>query len=447
MTMGGTELDRLLRDVADTLAAACACQPLDRQALSVAGAAFVRLRIPVEDLLSGSLPLLAELPAAVRTDMGAGDSDQDRLRAAELTTAFTTGIVLAMKDRVLSEQQSIQRAAGHALVEAQRGRLDSQRRLQAVFDAAAIAIAICDLDGRIVEANQGLANMIGTEPAMLAGRCVPDLLHPDDRNPTRADIRRVLASGDQPVRVQRRLNRTETGTKWVMLSLSVVAASEGGHSYLVVVGEDITERHYLQQTLEHQARHDALTGLPNRTLLHLQLRATLQNAAPDSQVGLCFIDLDEFKVVNDTLGHRTGDQLLIAVAQRLYTICGTEHFVARVGGDEFVVIIPSSPGKAGLSAFADRILAALSRPIDVDGYRLAISASIGIIEQTAATANPEQMLRDATPRCIWPKPTAAADGACSTPIATLNSCSDTNCRRSFPRRCGATSSTCSTSRW
>lgn len=392
MTMGIADLDRFLSTLAHSLVAAFTAHPPEVSAFEAAGAALVRLRVPAADLLPSSLKVLAALPDIVRGEAACGRSGEDAVLVDQMTTAFAVGFVQALQDRVLSEQESIQLAARRALQEAQRGHIESQRRLQAVFDAAAIAIAICDLEGCIIEANSGMAAMAGRDNAALAGLSVLELLHPDDRASTAADIER-LVSGDQlPFSADRRLDRPGAATSWVMLSLSLVAQPEG---YLVVVAEDITERHHLQQSLEHQALHDALTGLPNRTLLHRRLAEAQRDAAPQSHIGLCFIDLDDFKAVNDTLGHAVGDRLLIAVAERLRAACGDNHVVARVGGDEFVVIIPASRGPIALGELAQRILTTLSDTTEVDGYRLTVSASIGIIEQPAATANPEQMLRAA----------------------------------------------------
>jgi diguanylate cyclase (GGDEF)-like protein len=157
--------------------------------------------------------------------------------------------------------------------------------------------------------------------------------------------------------------------------------------------------HSLQQELHHQAHHDPLTGLPNRVLLYRHLAEALHEGAGGGRIGVCFLDLDEFKTINDTLGHGSGDQLLVALADRLRAcVNGAGHFVARVGGDEFVVVVRDTKGPEDLTELAESMLAELSKPVRLDGHELAVSASIGIVEQAADGADPEELLRvaDAT---------------------------------------------------
>jgi diguanylate cyclase (GGDEF)-like protein len=148
--------------------------------------------------------------------------------------------------------------------------------------------------------------------------------------------------------------------------------------------------------LYHQAHHDPLTGLPNRLLLYGHLETALGAATGDDRIGLCFLDLDEFKTVNDTLGHGSGDRLLVAVAERLRDqVMGAGHFVARVGGDEFVVVVRDSTGSRPLTVLADGILDALAKPVRLDGHELSVSASIGIVEQPAVGCDAEELMRAA----------------------------------------------------
>ncbi|GAA3290034.1 hypothetical protein GCM10020218_059910 [Dactylosporangium vinaceum] len=154
--------------------------------------------------------------------------------------------------------------------------------------------------------------------------------------------------------------------------------------------------HSLQRELHHQAHHDPLTGLPNRVLLYGHLGEALRDAGDGARIGVCFLDLDEFKTINDTLGHGYGDQLLVALADRLRgCVNAAGHFVARVGGDEFVVVVRETKGPDELTELAEAMLEALRRPVRLDGHELAVSASIGIVEQPAAGADPEELLRAA----------------------------------------------------
>ncbi|MFJ8578617.1 putative bifunctional diguanylate cyclase/phosphodiesterase [Micromonospora sp. NPDC093277] len=158
----------------------------------------------------------------------------------------------------------------------------------------------------------------------------------------------------------------------------------------------------------HQATHDPLTDLPNRTLFTERLTAALDDPGRGAdRIGVCFLDLDRFKVVNDTLGHQVGDSLLVSVAQRLRRALG-EHLVARLGGDEFVVLVERTGCTDDAVKVAEAALAAVSEPALVDGHELTVSASIGIVERPVAGTTPVELMRAADSTLHWAK---AAGGA------------------------------------
>ncbi|WP_091613611.1 putative bifunctional diguanylate cyclase/phosphodiesterase [Micromonospora mirobrigensis] len=156
----------------------------------------------------------------------------------------------------------------------------------------------------------------------------------------------------------------------------------------------------------HQANHDPLTGLPNRALLTERLTAAIAGRGAD-RVGVCFLDLDRFKVINDSLGHQIGDLLLVAVGERLRQAVG-EHLVARLGGDEFVILVERSGGADDVVRVAETALAAVRRPAVVAGHELTVSASIGIVEQPVDGTTPGELMRAAGSTLHWAK---AAGGA------------------------------------
>ncbi|MEU7997148.1 bifunctional diguanylate cyclase/phosphodiesterase [Micromonospora sp. NPDC049060] len=158
----------------------------------------------------------------------------------------------------------------------------------------------------------------------------------------------------------------------------------------------------------HQATHDPLTDLPNRTLLTERLSAAIDSPAGGSaRLGVCFLDLDRFKVVNDSHGHQVGDGLLVAVADRL-RLALDGHLVARLGGDEFVVLVEGTTGTDDAVAVAETALAAVREPVLVDGHELSVSASIGIVEREVAGTSPGDLMRAADSTLHWAK---AAGGA------------------------------------
>ncbi|MFI7605061.1 putative bifunctional diguanylate cyclase/phosphodiesterase [Micromonospora sp. NPDC049366] len=158
----------------------------------------------------------------------------------------------------------------------------------------------------------------------------------------------------------------------------------------------------------HQATHDSLTELPNRVLFTERLAAALNEPGRGAErVGLCLMDLDRFKAVNDSLGHQTGDQLLTTVAGRLRRALDG-HLVARIGGDEFVVLVERTAGTADVVAIADTVLAAVREPALVDGHELSVTASVGVVEQQVAGTTSGDLMRAADATLRWAK---AAGGA------------------------------------
>jgi len=403
VALSGPDLVDLLATQLHRLAAALVADPFCDEPGYEVGAALVSARLTSEAALHRTVAVLAELPAVV----GGGEHRLSG-RMAALLGAVAGGFTRAVRERTVLEQERVRLAALNAVRAAERSHRESAARLRATFDAAGVAIAIGDLDGNLVDVNPALARMLGAEAGDLLGRSAFDFFHPDDVATIQAATQEWLSEGDgEQVRVERRFRRADGRVGWVMLTVSLARTAGGGPGYLVAMAEDVTERHRLQDELHHQAHHDPLTGLPNRTLLWQHLAELLGRATPQCRLGLCFLDLDEFKMVNDTLGHGLGDQLLVAVADRLHAcVRDAGHFIARVGGDEFVVILCGTNGPERPVALAEAMLAALRPAINIDGHHLNVSASIGIVEQPALGADPEEILRAADTTLYWAK----ADG-------------------------------------
>ncbi|MBR7676151.1 putative bifunctional diguanylate cyclase/phosphodiesterase [Streptomyces daliensis] len=282
---------------------------------------------------------------------------------------------------------------------------------RAAFNAAQLPMAVVDRDGRVLSANRALGSLLGTRPQALTSTPVADLtgLRLDER--VRAAYHDVLQGRGERMSCTSRLKHADGHTLWA--EITVTTTARRGESLLSVT--DITERRDLQERLRHHQMHDPVTRLPNRTLFFERLSTALGDTAT-GRIGICYLDLDGFKAVNDTLGHRIGDELLVAVARRI-TQCaedcggydeeyGGGHLVARLGGDEFALLVESSTGTEQMSELAQSLLAALQRPFDLAGQRLAVSASIGVVEREAEGTGPTELMQAADTTLYWAK----ADG-------------------------------------
>lgn len=347
--------------------------------------------------LERSLRLLsARLPELV------GEPPDRDGRIAELLATVAGGFTAAAHESTLHQQDVIQQAVLRARDEAERELGASEARFRAVFSDSALGIAIGALDGTIEDANEAMVRIFQTTLDDLVGRTVFELL---DREwaeairPACADLARGTIDRLGEV------TRTTTGDGshiWTQLSASLVrraspVGADGRSSdYVVMLWEDITERHMLQEQLRRQATHDPLTGLANRTLLTLRLQDALTRTHDERRVGLCYFDLDGFKAINDSLGHPIGDDLLRATAQRLQaTAAEVGALAARMGGDEFVVLVPDSAGAPAVLELVETLLRAVLSPVRLGGHELTVSASVGVVERPVARTDAGELLRDA----------------------------------------------------
>ncbi|MFI6334755.1 EAL domain-containing protein [Streptomyces sp. NPDC050535] len=290
----------------------------------------------------------------------------------------------------------------------------SPRALQAAFTTAPLAMAVVDRDGLVVTANESLGALLGSDSAVLAGQIASDLVDLTSDARVWHAYREVLRGRQAKLRCTRRLKHPEGHSLWVQVTVAPLPAQE--RTVLLSVS-DISARHELQARLRHLQMHDAVTRLPNRTLFFERLTAALEAEAYEEggtgRIGLCYLDLDGFKAVNDTLGHRVGDRLLAAVAERL-TRCAEEAgyarastpLVARLGGDEFALLVEDSTGTEQLADLAESVLTSLQAPFDLSSQRVSVSASIGVVERRAAGTSATMLMQAADTTLYWAK----ADG-------------------------------------
>jgi diguanylate cyclase (GGDEF)-like protein/PAS domain S-box-containing protein len=260
---------------------------------------------------------------------------------------------------------------------------EAQAVFQHAFDDAPIGIGLVALSGHILRANRAMAALLGRTQEELAGLLVSDLTHPDDVEMSDQHRERLNRSEIESYRLEKRYLRPDGSTVWAALSVSLVRDMSGQPLYQIGQLEDITDRKALADQLAHDAAHDAMTGLLNRASFTERVTAALA-ARTTRQVGVLFIDLDHFKVVNDSLGHTLGDELVMTIAQRLRDTLRGGHVVARFGGDEFVVLVDDLLDEGAAMKVARRLLAAVAEPVPLSTQEVFVTASIGIAIAAAA---------------------------------------------------------------
>ncbi len=397
--MSSAEVLRLLADLATRVVTIIQSSPFQPQDAAEVGSALVDAHFVGVTALGSSLRAFRHIAREVAGPDAAPDA-AERLGAVQ--EAITTGYVRALRERTLSEQESIRKAEIAARRRAEDALRASEARFRAVFTEAAIGIGLADRDGRIVEGNQAFARMLGYTPAEFLQLNVTDFTLPEDM-PGMWESYAALTRGDLDcVRTQKRYRRKDGGLVWTNLTASLIRDARGQPRYTLALIEDVSDRHLLEEQLRYQALHDPLTGLANRTLFFDRLTDALGD--PEGRIGICYIDLDDFKLVNDTLGHGTGDQLLVAVAERLdLLVSASDGLVARMGGDEFVVLIGNSGGLVQLTGLARGLLAEIARPFAIGEHTINVSASIGIVERPVTGTTAADVITDADGALYWAK--------------------------------------------
>ncbi|MBL0029011.1 MAG: diguanylate cyclase [Rhodanobacteraceae bacterium] len=336
-----------------------------------------------------ALPYLAlaagyALIAAVAIDAGP-------MRSDALPSLLAWGAVLIAC--VVARQTLASRENASLLSE--RTRLSSESRLAKLIENAADGIFVLDQDFRIVYASPSALRLLATRPVRLIGLPITDFLPPDDAE----SLRTLLAGLDR-----------DTGRRGGKLMLRF-AADNGSHAQtettvtderhdpnlagVVLNVRDVTEHHRLEEQMQHEALHDALTQLPNRELFLDRVGRADSHARRDGhRVAVAVLDLDQFRLINDSLGHATGDQVIVLVAERLKSSLRSGDSLARLGADEFAMMLDDVGDPGLLNTRLERVLASFQGPFRIGRHSLRLSAGIGVAVGRDG-ASPDDLLRDA----------------------------------------------------
>ncbi|HEX9390292.1 MAG TPA: EAL domain-containing protein [Usitatibacteraceae bacterium] len=369
--------------------------------------------------LFGYSTFLSLLPMGIMT-MGFGDRYGSLLGAAILVLM---GLLVAVHSKVykalgdslaarfdnvlialrLTEEQARVASANRALEQeaserrkAERAELLALQRLKLHLERTPLGVVEWDTEFRVSTWNPSAEAIFGFSAAEVIGESAYTLVQGAEDSERMASMWMELMQAQGSTRVSL-ANRTKRGevihTEWYNTPL---VDAEGNIIGVASLVQDVTERLNTERTIHYMAHHDALTGLPNRRLMQDRLnQAILQARRQQKHVGLLFVDLDRFKLVNDTLGHETGDYVLRDIARRLSKVVREGDTVSREGGDEFVIVLPNLAKPEAAQIVANKVLIELAKPIDVSGHELTVTASIGISHYPNDATDVQQLLKHA----------------------------------------------------
>ena len=299
----------------------------------------------------------------------------------------------------------------HLQLQQMRRRLAERDQLfQLITENAADMIAVVDGAGQRIYNSPAYQNVLGYSAEELKTTSSIEQIHPDDRQRVLEAAHKARSTG-QGQRLEYRIRHKDGSWRILESTASAIRNAKGKTEKLVIVNRDISERKRAEEMLAHSAFHDGLTNLPNRALFldRLQRALVLSKRHTDYKFAVLFIDVDEFKVFNDSLGHKVGDEVLVQIGLRLTTSLREvdtisrpqvgqsqkDDTLARLGGDEYTILLEDIRNPSDAIRVAERLQSKLAVPFTVQGYEIVVNASVGIALSTATCAHAEDLLRDA----------------------------------------------------
>lgn len=273
----------------------------------------------------------------------------------------------------------------------------NEERFRCLVQNATDLIAIIDVESKILYLSPSYHRALGFDAERKIGTSYLDSVHPDDLGQTRDAFREIATNTGWSFHIEYRFRHRE-GSWRTIESIGTNLIDKAAVGGIVLNGRDVTERRLAEDRLLHDALHDGLTRLPNRALFMDRLGHALGHRGPrrpDYRCAVLFLDLDRFKVLNDSLGHVTGDRLLVLVSHRLQAVLRPTDTLARLSGDEFVILLDDVKEASNAVRVAKRIQRELQRPFELEGREIYTSVSLGIALSDEETARPEDLLRDA----------------------------------------------------
>ena len=295
-------------------------------------------------------------------------------------------------DKVEAQSLQIEQAQEHVAELAA-----SEGRFRSAFDHTAVGMALVEPLGHIVQVNRALCQITGYAEDELLTLDYQALAHPSEVDKLQTLIEQLLQRQTASFQFETQYMNKENDTIWVHLCVSLARDINTKSDRLIFQLQNITDRKRAEARLQHDALHDAMTGLPNRVLFMTHLQRVIDRARrnPERLFAVLFLDLDRFKIINDSLGHLAGDRLLTEAANRLHGCLRLGDTIARLGGDEFAVLLEDLTNLEEAMLVAQRIQSEIARPFNLHGQQVFTSVSIGIAQGEQGYEHAEDMLRDA----------------------------------------------------
>jgi diguanylate cyclase (GGDEF)-like protein/PAS domain S-box-containing protein len=335
------------------------------------------------------IPFVAVLPGFGLLLKAASESGVQPLAGLVVGAVLVTAITFARQ--VTSTRETVR-------ILSEASARENEARFRALVQNSSDVIAILEPDSTIRFLSPSARTVLGHDPKRLVGTRILDLLHPDDEPGARQFLAELASGGPSGTRgsLTREWRLAHANGSWLTVdNVGTNLLDETTVQGLVLNTRDVTERRIMEEQYMHQAFHDPLTDLANRSLFLYQVgHALARGVRHNETVTVLFLDLDNFKNVNDSLGHAAGDRLLVEAARRLSACVRDSDLIARLGGDEFAVLIESTDDADEVLNMAERIVAALGRAFVVNGKEVFVSASIGIA-RTEDGATSDELVRNA----------------------------------------------------
>jgi diguanylate cyclase (GGDEF)-like protein/PAS domain S-box-containing protein len=274
---------------------------------------------------------------------------------------------------------------------------NSDNRFHSAFTHAAIGMVLVSTDRRILQANQALCGLLEKSEVELIGTELTEIVHPEDVNVLSTNLATLLDGVGTGFTVELRCRHSQGLAVWVLLDGSFFNTGEAEARCLIIQVQDVTARRSAESRLQYIARHDDLTNIPNRGHFLEQLARAIatRKQQPKHRFAVLFLDFDRFKVINDSLGHGAGDELLVTLARRIQSLLRGPDVVARLGGDEFAILVENLHSDRDVTDLAERLQRALRQPIRLGTAEVSTSVSIGITTSAFSYDAPEDVMRDA----------------------------------------------------